>query len=65
MKKLILFAIVLIGLYLYLNWKPSAVRIAGEMQCDEVITCQGRSYESDRGDVREERGIPVPQGQAL
>ena len=48
-KKLIIIALIIFGLYLYFPWKPSTSRIAGEMEFGEVIAYQGEKYKSDWG----------------
>ena len=46
-NKLVLIALIITGLYLYLTWQPSTLEIANEMEFGEVITYQGKNYESD------------------
>lgn len=47
MKQLIIVILIIGGLYLYLDWKPSGSRIAADMDVGEVIIYQGKVYTSD------------------
>ena len=49
MKNLVIIALLVLGLYIYLAWKPSTSDIANEIQVGETIVYQGKEYLSDWG----------------